>query len=255
MWISNNNKKLFFISKGSAKSECFIPPGVINPLRLTRRPIVQSILNDAQTNSQQSTNTNRSVSYTSESFEKATYSKYSSSSSNRVRRNINPEMLRPENLTDARKHEIIHLDCEKSTIKCLQFTCQIYNMAKKSEAYIKIRGVLRNATLLTYFPRVDGIKIYSSANITIPYSYGIHTDTSDDYKTVATHAYRELIDQVIDKSIPYWIYILAILLGLLLLAILSYCFYRIGFFKRKRPDPTLSGNLEKSAESKPFIAN
>jgi integrin alpha 7 len=70
---------------------------------------------------------------------------------------------------------------------------------------------------------------------------------------VETHAYPELLDQTGDGSIPIWIIILGILLGLLLLAIVVYCLWRFGFFKRRRPDPTLSGNLEKNSESKPFI--
>ena len=37
-------------------------------------------------------------------------------------------------------------------------------------------------------------------------------------------------------SIPLWILILAILAGLLFLAILTFILHRLGFFKRKRPE-------------------
>lgn len=70
---------------------------------------------------------------------------------------------------------------------------------------------------------------------------------------VETSAYPELLDQVGDGSIPLWLIIVAIVGGLLAFAILTYIMWRCGFFKRRRPDPTLSGNLEKNSENKPFL--
>lgn len=67
---------------------------------------------------------------------------------------------------------------------------------------------------------------------------------------VTTHAYPDLHDQPGDGSIPIWIIIVSIVGGLLLLALFTYCLWRLGFFNRRRPDPTLSGNLEKNSENK-----
>lgn len=70
-----------------------------------------------------------------------------------------------------------------------------------------------------------------------------------------THSYPELIDTAGDGSVPIWIIIVAIVGGLLLFALVTFILWKFGFFKRRRPDPTLSGNLEKnSSESKPFIS-
>lgn len=44
---------------------------------------------------------------------------------------------------------------------------------------------------------------------------------------------------------PWWLLILAILVGLLLFILLTWLLWKLGFFKRRRPDPTLSGNIEK----------
>jgi integrin alpha 7 len=92
------------------------------------------------------------------------------------------------------------------------------------------------------YPRVDLVKIFSSAQLTIPAMYGIHQNTSDDATVIETHAYPELRDQA------------PIIMGLFLLALVAFCLWKCGFFKRRRPDPTLSGNLEKNSEARPFIS-
>jgi hypothetical protein len=61
---------------------------------------------------------------------------------------------------------------------------------------------------------------------------------------VETIAILDLLEQE-NEPIPWWYIILAILAGLLLLILLTYLLWRLGFFKRRRPDPTLSGNIEK----------
>lgn len=59
-----------------------------------------------------------------------------------------------------------------------------------------------------------------------------------------TIAKVDLLEQE-SKSIPWWLIILAILAGLLVLICLTLLLWKLGFFKRRRPDPTLSGNIEK----------
>jgi hypothetical protein len=62
---------------------------------------------------------------------------------------------------------------------------------------------------------------------------------------VETIAYRDPLDQQEPEPVPVWIIIVAIVAGLLLLVLIVLVLWRLGFFKRRRPDPTLSGNLEK----------
>jgi integrin alpha 7 len=104
------------------------------------------------------------------------------------------------------------------------------------------------------YPRVDLVKIISSAKLTVPAMYGIKQNKSDDETTIATHAYPELRDQAPTGTIPIWIIIVGIIVGLFLLALVAFILWKCGFFKRRRPDPTLSGNLEKNSESRPFIS-
>lgn len=54
-------------------------------------------------------------------------------------------------------------------------------------------------------------------------------------------AYPDRLDTGESPSVPLWIIIVSVLAGILLLVILL--LWRLGFFKRKRPDPTLKGSL------------
>ena len=102
-------------------------------------------------------------------------------------------------------------------------------------------------------PRVDIITIFSHAHLSIPEMYSIKQNVSNDATSIETHAYPELHDRKPTGQIPWWIIIVGICVGLILLALVAIILWKCGFFKRRRPDPTLSGNLEKSNESSPFI--
>ncbi len=76
-------------------------------------------------------------------------------------------------------------DCEKLTAKCIRFKCAIYNMQKKSEAYIHVKARLWNATLVSDYPRVDRVDIVSYAQIKLPEAYGIVQRKEDDRVSVS----------------------------------------------------------------------
>lgn len=65
------------------------------------------------------------------------------------------------------------------------------------------------------------------------------------YVKVETVCKVDLLQQQVAEPVPWWIIIVAIVVGLLVLILLTLLLWKLGFFKRRRPDPTLSGNLEK----------
>lgn len=71
-------------------------------------------------------------------------------------------------------------DCEKGTAKCVQIKCKIYNMQRKTEAFIHVRSRMWNSTLVADYPRVDMVNIVSYASIKIPDPYGIHQNSTND---------------------------------------------------------------------------
>ncbi|XP_055302350.1 integrin alpha-PS1 isoform X2 [Sitodiplosis mosellana] len=228
----------------------------INPLNLPKRPNLLDLAGEpAELMDYRSyiAKMNKSQAVFAMSSEKrAQKSKQSSNTIlNRVRRD-HAVIIRAERLVDkdGKKQNIVTMDCEKYSAKCITLKCALYNMPSKSEAYVHVKARLWNSTLVNDYPRVDLVKIVSSAHISIPEIYNIKQKNKDDRTLVSTYAYPDLHEQPGDGSIPIWIIIVSIVGGLLLLALFTYCLWRLGFFKRRRPDPTLSGNLEKNSESK-----
>ncbi|XP_055587793.1 integrin alpha-PS1 isoform X2 [Uranotaenia lowii] len=238
---------------------CVVQPGTAeNPLKLKKSAALSEL--PPQTDYYTQRAYNKSLTFAMEKSERVSFAKqasYSSSSSaekslNRVRRDRSM-IIRAERLTDkdGKQTDIVHMDCSRNTAKCITIVCDIYDVQPKAQALINVTARLWNSTLVSDYPKVDLVKIISRATITV---VQVQQDYPINNVTVETMAYPELLDQAGDGSIPIWIWILAIVGGLLVLALLIYILWKCGFFKRRRPDPTLSGNLQKNSESKPFIS-
>lgn len=235
--------------------DCVVdPPKSINPLGLKKTSVLNELVQmDRYTQRAH----NKSLTFAAEKSERISFAKqtsYSSSESttlNRVRRDRSM-IIRAERLTDkdGKQSEIVHMDCKRNTAKCISIVCNIYNVQPKAQVLINVTARLWNSTLVSDYPSVDLVKIASIARIKV---FEVQQEHPVDTVVVETLAYPELLDQVGDGSIPIWIYIVAIVGGLIALALLTYVLWKCGFFKRRRPDPTLSGNLEKNSESKPFL--
>ena len=61
-------------------------------------------------------------------------------------------------------------------------------------------------------------------------------------------AYPDRLDTGESPAVPLWIIIVSVVAGILLLVLLILILWKCGFFMRKRPDPTLTGNLQKEKE-------
>ncbi|XP_049862798.1 integrin alpha-PS1 isoform X1 [Schistocerca gregaria] len=209
--------------------QCYMEPEQVNPLGLVQRPGVDEtplealiMISDNEANASAST-----------------------------RRKRDTEMvIRAELQTDkdGRQRQIVTMSCSQGSAKCIRFRCSVRNLQMKQEAVIKIRSRLWNSTLVEDYPKVDSVRIRSRARIELPESPAIHQNTADDEAEAETEAFPDKLEQQEAESVPVWIIIVAIVAGLLLLILLTLVLWKLGFFKRRRPDPTLSGNLEKHRE-------
>ncbi|XP_078051152.1 multiple edematous wings [Augochlora pura] len=153
---------------------------------------------------------------------------------------------------DGHRRQIVSMNCKAGTAKCFDITCLIYNLQRKQEAIITVKARLWNSTLVEDYPKVDQVKIASNAKIIIPSSVEIQQENlKDDVAIAEMTVYPDHIDLQDKESMPIGIIIGAVVAGLILLIILILVLRKFGFFKRRRPDPTLSGNLEKHRDDNP----
>jgi len=218
--------------------ECFMAPNQVNPLGLVTRPgLLETPLEVVGGTAVPAYNVTRDTDADTES-----------EGGGRVRRRRDAEMVvRTETFLDkdGRKHRVVNMNCLLGTAKCFKFRCIVYNLQKNQEATVFIRARLWNSTLVADYPKVDRVNIVSRAKLHIPPSLIIHQDTSDDVAQVETVCKVDLLEQQVAEPVPWWIIIVAIAVGLVVLILLTLLLWKLGFFKRRRPDPTLSGNLEK----------
>ncbi|KAK0076160.1 hypothetical protein PV325_005802 [Microctonus aethiopoides] len=153
---------------------------------------------------------------------------------------------------EGHEHQIVSMNCKAGTAKCFDIRCFIYNLQRKQGATITVKARLWNSTLVEDYPKVDQVKIGSNARIVIPSNIEIQQENlKNDHATAETIAFPDVGDQQDAEPVPIWIIIVAIVTGLLLLILLTLILWKLGFFKRRRPDPTLSGNLEKHRDNNP----
>lgn len=136
-------------------------------------------------------------------------------------------------------------DGDVPTAKCFTFQCTIRNLDEHQSASIKIPARLWNSTLVEDYPRVSYVSIKSKGELILPDEIRTDQDESDDVDYAETLAYPNLLEQLPPEEVPLWVILVSILAGLLLLVLIAIILWKLGFFKRKRPDPTLSGNIDR----------
>ena len=133
---------------------------------------------------------------------------------------------------------------DSPTAKCIPIHCTLRNLGDKSSASIRIASRLWNATLVEDYSHVNLVNIQSRAELILPEDLRYRQDQSDDIATADTKAYANLLEQ--SKAVPLWVILVSIFAGLLILILIILLLWKMGFFERKRPDPTSSGNLSKN---------
>lgn len=84
--------------------------------------------------------------------------------------------------------------------------CRIFNMQRKTEAYIHVRSRLWNATLVADYPRVDMVNIVSYAFIKVADDYGILQNRTDD-RTFVSVKDRMLGKSPFANSCSSWVFL------------------------------------------------
>uniref|UniRef100_A0A667WGY5 Integrin subunit alpha 5 n=1 Tax=Myripristis murdjan TaxID=586833 RepID=A0A667WGY5_9TELE len=167
-----------------------------------------------------------------------------------------PATERPPSPTSSSEHhiqrrELLHdplaeqgnLSC--ATVECWQLQCSVGLLERGASVILTVRSRLWAETFIERPYRQFVLECSVQYRVDrMPYSITPKFKPSGSKKVVTAVVWNKPDSQF---SVPVWIIILAILAGLLLLALLIYLLYKIGFFKRSDP----YGTTMEKAQLKP----
>uniref|UniRef100_A0A8C4FBD2 Integrin, alpha 5 (fibronectin receptor, alpha polypeptide) n=1 Tax=Dicentrarchus labrax TaxID=13489 RepID=A0A8C4FBD2_DICLA len=142
------------------------------------------------------------------------------------------------------KVSVSHAD-SCSNVECWTLQCNVGLLEKGTTAILKVRSRVWAETFIEQYV-LECLARYSVEKM--PYAI-LPRHAPSGHKKVVTPVVWNKPD--IENSVPLWIIILAILAGLLLLALLIYVLYKFGFFKRSLP----YGTAMEKAQLKPQAAS
>uniref|UniRef100_A0A8C2N9U8 Integrin alpha-2 domain-containing protein n=1 Tax=Capra hircus TaxID=9925 RepID=A0A8C2N9U8_CAPHI len=139
-------------------------------------------------------------------------------------------------VSSAEKRKNITLDCARGTANCVVFSCPLYSFDRA--AVLHVWGRLWNSTFLEEYSAVKSLEVIVRANITVKSS--IKNLLLRDASTVIPVMVYLDPAAVAAEGVPWWVILLAVLAGLLVLALLVLLMWKMGFFKRARyPEATI----------------
>ncbi|XP_024155499.1 integrin alpha-1 [Oryzias melastigma] len=140
---------------------------------------------------------------------------------------INPEDINPKEIKLNPKQETLSnflLQCEQST--CASFSCSI-GPVRRSQVNVTFR------VWKPTFIKSEFSSLYMKVNATLEVKEAplFELGTSRGPREMTIHVSKEVVG-----GIPFWIIIVSILIGLLILALVIFILWKLGFFKRKTQD-------------------
>ncbi|XP_066225798.1 integrin alpha-7 isoform X2 [Saccopteryx leptura] len=139
-------------------------------------------------------------------------------------------------VSSAGKKKNITLDCARGTANCVLFSCPLYSFDRA--AVLHVWGRLWNSTFLEEYSAVKSLEVIVRANITVKSSIK-NLVLRDASTVIPVVVYLDPV-AVVAEGVPWWVILLAVLAGLLVLALLVLLMWKMGFFKRARhPEATV----------------
>ncbi|XP_034028995.1 integrin alpha-5 [Thalassophryne amazonica] len=151
---------------------------------------------------------------------------------------------------DVHRQHLAHLtNLSCSNVECWTLQCNVGLLDRGTTAILKVRSRIWAETFIERVYKYYVLECLARYSVMkMPYSILPKHAPSGHKKVVSSVVWNK---PDIENSVPLWIIILAILAGLLLLALLIYVLYKIGFFKRSVP----YGTAMEKAQLKPQAAS
>ncbi|XP_014002216.1 integrin alpha-5 [Salmo salar] len=142
-----------------------------------------------------------------------------------------------------------HTNLSCSNVECWTLQCDVGLLEKGTSAILKLRSGIWAETFIERAYKGYVLECLARFSVVkMPYVILPKEVPSGSKKVVTPLVWNKQDSQY---SVPLWIIILAILAGLLLLALLIYVLYKLGFFKRSLP----YGTAMEKAQLKPQAAS
>ncbi|XP_065744170.1 integrin alpha-7 isoform X9 [Phocoena phocoena] len=139
-------------------------------------------------------------------------------------------------VSSAEKKKNVTLDCTRGTANCVVFSCPLYSFDRA--AVLHVWGRLWNSTFLEEYSAVKSLEVIVQASITVKSSIK-NLLLRDASTVIPVMVYLDPV-AVVAEGVPWWAILLAVLAGLLVLALLVLLMWKMGFFKRARyPEATV----------------
>lgn len=141
---------------------------------------------------------------------------------------------------DRNRRELPLVDGELQTIgcgqaQCLKIECHVERVERGKSAILYIRSRLWTPTFMNNENQNHSYSLKSSATFHVlefPYK-NMSLPDINNFTEVTTNILW--VNQTSGAPVPVWVIVLAVLSGLLLLALMVFIMYKFGFFKRVRP--------------------
>ncbi|KJH49070.1 integrin alpha [Dictyocaulus viviparus] len=131
------------------------------------------------------------------------------------------------------------VDC--NSLRCTHIECDLYNIRENEFVLVEIFSRLFTNTLVD--ERNPGGEVSSLALARVT-TTKINLPHKPTLITAVTTSLNAVDDEASAAGVPWWLYLLAILIGLVLLALLILLLWRCGFFKRNRPHAEKAQRME-----------
>uniref|UniRef100_A0A8D1WNR3 Integrin alpha-7 n=1 Tax=Sus scrofa TaxID=9823 RepID=A0A8D1WNR3_PIG len=145
-------------------------------------------------------------------------------------------------VSSAEKKKNITLDCARGTANCVVFSCPLYSFDRA--AVLHVWGRLWNSTFLEEYSAVKSLEVIVRANITVKSSIK-NLLLRDASTVIPVMVYLDPV-AVVAGGVPWWVILLAVLAGLLVLALLVLLMWKCGFFHRSGQSSSFPTNYHRA---------
>ncbi|XP_044305526.1 integrin alpha-7 isoform X2 [Varanus komodoensis] len=148
----------------------------------------------------------------------------------RKKREAEPAEAPSQSLTYWERRKNATLDCAQGTARCQLFQCPLPSFDRS--AVLTVWGRLWNSTFLEEYYDATSVEVIVRANITVKSTIR-NLILKDAATQIPVTVYLDPA-VVMTRGVPWWIILIAVLAGILVLGLLVSILWKLGFFKRAR---------------------